>query len=117
MPGIKALRKILIGREASTDPGTEVDATTYLRLNGTIADMREREFPEEDIGLLSGTDRSYVAKLSGELDIEGAATFEQLPYILEMGVETATPTQDGAGSGYVYAYALPIDAVNTPATR
>ena len=110
MPGIKALRKLLIGREASTDPGVEVDATTFLRMTGTMADTRERMFPEEDIGLLSGLDRSYVAKLGSELQIEGAATFEQLPYILEMGVQTVSPAQDGAGSGYIYAYAFPTTA-------
>ena len=46
MPGVKGLRKIQIGVEASSVPGTAVNATTVLRMNGMIADNREIVFPE-----------------------------------------------------------------------
>jgi hypothetical protein len=41
------------------------------------------------------------------------ATFEQVCHILEMGVKTATPVQDGAGSGYSRVYGFPTTAQNT----
>lgn len=112
MAGIKALRLLQLGRE--TTAGTIVAATTVWRGVGTLEDMREPVFPEEDIGYLSGTDRSYVPKLEGALSLESVpATFEQLPHILEMGIKTATPVQDGSGSGYIYQYDFPTTAPNT----
>lgn len=112
MPGIKALRKIQLGRE--TTAGTAVAATTIWRGMGTLDDTRETVFPPEDIGYLSGTDRSYVASVGGALDLEEVpATFEQLPHILEMSIMTATPVQDGAGSGRIYTYNFPTTSVPT----
>ncbi|TXH55820.1 MAG: hypothetical protein E6Q97_07965 [Desulfurellales bacterium] len=109
MPGIKALRKLQFGRESTA--GTIVPATTVWRGTGALEDAREVTFPPEDIGILSGTDRSYVSFIEGALDLESVPmTFEQLPHILEMGVKTATPTQDGTGSGYIYQYDFPIAA-------
>lgn len=115
MPGIKALKKLLLGREATA--GTIVPTTTTWRGMGSLEDMREPEFPEEDIGYLSGTDRSYISFIEGGLDLESTpATFEQLPHILEMGVKTATPVQDGTGSGFVYTYDFPVTAAPTTKT-
>lgn len=106
MAGIRKLRKLQIGLEASTDPGTEVDATTYLRLNGTLQDARETIHPDEDVGYLWGTGRSYNSKEQAILNTAGEATFEQLPYILNAGIKGVAPTTD-TGSGYVYTYAFP----------
>jgi hypothetical protein len=112
MPGIKALRKLQFGRESTA--GTIVPATTVWRGIGTLEDAREPVFPAEDIGYLSGTSRSYIPKVEGALDLESVeATFEQLPHILEMGIKTATPSQDGTGSGYIYQYDFPTTAAPT----
>jgi hypothetical protein len=100
--GIKALRKIQIGQEASAGGTTDI-ASTIWRGMGVITDNRETTFPEEDIGILGGTTRSYVAMSGGEISLEGDATFEQMPYIFNAGVYKTTATTD-TGSGYIYEW-------------
>lgn len=112
MAGIKALRKIQLGRESTA--GTAVAASTIWRGMGTIEDQRETVFPEEDIGILGGVDRTYVPKLLAAISMGSIpATFEQLPHILEAGVRTDAPAQDGAGTDYIYEYIFPTTAANT----
>lgn len=112
MAGIQALRKIQFGRE--TTAGTIVPATTLWRGLGTLEDTREVKFPDENIGLLPGTTRSYVSELGGELQLESVeATFEQLPHIYEMGIMAATPVQDGVGSPYIRTYTFPTTQAPT----
>lgn len=104
-PGIKALRKIVLAKEVTA--GTEVRPGTALwRGTGVFEDKRETTFPAEDIGVISGLDRSYVAKLLGGLSFDSTpATYEQLPYILAAGVKALTTgVADGGGSGKIYAY-------------
>jgi hypothetical protein len=109
--GVKQLRRLQIGKE--TVAGTAVPATAVLRLNGMIEDTRETVFPEEQTGYLGGLDRQYTAKLGAALEIEGEATFEQLPYVLNAAIGSATATADGVGTGFVYAYTAPTTAKNT----
>jgi len=112
MAGIKALRKIQLGREATA--GTAVAATTRWRGLGTILDEHVTEFPEEDVGILSGTDRTYVPKELVSISMDSVpATFEQLPHLFEAGIMTDTPAQDGSGSGYIYQYDVPTTAAAT----
>ena len=113
MPGIEALTKIQMGRE--TTPGTAVAATTIWRGKGRLKDEREVVFPEENIGILPGTDRTYVPKKAGKISFdEVEATYEQLVHLFEAGIKAGTPVQDGTGSGYEHKYALPVNAQNTP---
>lgn len=115
MAGIKALRKIQIGREV--EAGTPVAATTVWRGVGTIEDQREVAFATEDVGILGGVDRTYVAKLAAGLALEETElTFEQICYLLEMGLGAATPVADDDGSGIIRAYAIPYDTVPSIAT-
>lgn len=102
--GIKALRKVQLGREAVAG-GTTDPATTTWRGMGMLQDNRETTFPEEDIGILGGTTRSYVAMTGGEIPLEGDATFEQLPHVFDASIYRATATTD-SGSGYIYAYTV-----------
>ena len=112
MPGVKALRKLQIGAE--TTQGTAVAATTIWRGFGTIEDDREVVLVDEDVGILAPTDRAYVPRVHALLDMdEIEATFEQLPYIFEAGVKLVSPSADGSGSGYTYAYELSTSAQNT----
>ncbi|MGW8177401.1 MAG: hypothetical protein ACWGQW_01175 [bacterium] len=114
--GVKPLRKLQFGRE--TTAGTAVAATTIWRGEGTIKDAREIVFPAEDIGYLSGTDRQYTASYYATLGLSSVeATFEQLPYIFEMGIQSVgTGSADGSGSDYIYTYTMPTTAANTHAT-
>ena len=116
MAGSRALRKLQIGLE--TTSGTLVDATTIWRGTGVIKDEREVIFPEEDVGVLGGTDRSYIGSYWSELAMPAVeATFEQLPYLFEAGVQAvASGTVDTSGSGYVYSYAASTTAQNTTGT-
>ena len=110
MPGVKALRKIQIGRESTA--GTAVPATEIWRGEGTGEDQRTVVFPAEDVGYLSGTNRSYTPRVYGAIDLASTpATFEQLPHILEGGVSAVSATADG--SGYIRVYPFPTTAANT----
>lgn len=114
--GIKALRKIQMGREAVA--GTAVVATTIWRGMGTLEDQRETVFPPEDIGYLSGVNRSYQPKLGAALSMDSIeATYEQICHVLEAGIKLVqTGAADGAGSGKIYAYPLPVTQANTTRT-
>jgi hypothetical protein len=104
-PGIRALRKIQLGREAI--PGTKVDADIIWRGTGSIHDNMDLVFPTEDIGMLVPVGRSYIARYEAGLTLNDTeATFEQLPHLFEMGIESVTPTPTGT-SDYTYTYIMP----------
>lgn len=112
MAGVKFLRRIQIGKESSL--GTAVAATTKWRGNGAIEDNIDLRFVNEDVGYIGGVDRTYIAGYESTLAMdETECTFEQLPYILMAGVKTVTPTQDGAGTGYISAFTFPTTAQNS----
>lgn len=113
--GVTALRKIQLGLESTA--GTAVPATTIWRGMGSFEDMREVVNVEEDIGIAIQTTRAYIPKLGAKIVLDPIeATFQQLPHIFECGVAEETPTQDGAGTGYIYAYAHPTTAMQALAT-
>ena len=113
MSGIKKLRKIQLGRE--TTAGSECNATALWRGTGTIQDNLEIVFPDEDVGYMSGVDRSYIPKTEGLLELdETPCTYEQVLHILEMGVMTATPSTAGGGNAYTYTF--PTTAAATTKT-
>src|SRR4030067_1255620 len=115
MSGIKSLRKLPLGREASS--GTAVNATPYWRGVGTIEDTRVTTFPEEDVGYISGLDRSYQPALGALLAMQSTpATFEQVLHILEGGVKlVGTGASDGGAgaSGKIYTYTFPKTSKNS----
>jgi len=116
MAGVKPLRKIQLGLEATA--GTAVAATTIWRGMGMIQDGIEPVQVEEDLGLLVPSDRSYVPYLAAEFEMdEVEATFEQLPYILSAGIEdVVTGAADGVGSGKIYPYDPPLAAAGAVKT-
>lgn len=113
MPGIRQLRQIQLGKEATA--GTATTATTRWRGLGALEDRRVVTFPEEFIGIIGGGDRSYVAKLEGALTMDDTdATFEQLPHLLIASIAaTTTGSQHGTSSGYVYTYTIPTTTAPT----
>ena len=116
MPGVVKSRFIQLGRE--TVAGTEVDATTLYRGSATWTDETEVTFVEENVGYLSGVDRTYIAKKSSLAEFDDhEATFEQILYWLDGGIDGAI-TGTNSGSGYIYTYVMPEQATDsqTPAT-
>jgi hypothetical protein len=103
MAGVKALRRIQFGKESVA--GTAVAATVMYRASGaTIQDNREVVFVEEDVGVLTGMDRTYISRYGAEIAFDPSpATFEQFPYWLQASIKDVTPTTD-TGSGYIYTY-------------
>lgn len=112
-PGIKALRRIQLGKEATA--GTKIKASALWRGEGTIKDDLLVVNPVEDIGLVIDTDRAYIPSKGGTVTLSPTpATFEQLPYPLAMGIKNVTAgTSDSTGSGFVYSYPLPTASKNS----
>ena len=109
--GIKACRRIQIGKE--TTQGTMAAATTLWRGTGTIQDNLTVVWPDEDIGILPGVDRSYIPRVEAQLSLDSTpATFQQLPYLFEMGIRTVTPTTDTNSEG-VWSYEIPVACTDT----
>jgi hypothetical protein len=105
--GIKALRQIQMSREDSASQGTATTDYIVWRGIGTLQDNLQVVFPEEDIGVLSGTDRTYVPKTGGTLELESIEfTFEQGGYIFDSAIALATPTTD-ASSAFIRTYTFP----------
>jgi len=113
--GVKTLRKLQFGTESTK--GTLVAATTVWGGTGTIEDMIDVKLADEDVGLMMGRTRTYVASKGAKLTTEAEATFEQLPVIFDSGVKTVAGSQDGAGTDYIYTYALPTTAANVIKAR
>ena len=112
MAGRKSLRRLQLGREVT--PGTEVNATVVWNGTGTILDNRKIERINQDIGIIGGTTLTNQPMKGGSLNmLQSPATFEQLLHILEASIKTATPSQDGAGTDYIYTYACPTTSGNT----
>jgi hypothetical protein len=86
-----------------------VPPTTYWRGIGTIQEHREVIFPDEHVGVFAGVDRNYAARDESILQLESTeATFEQIPYIFEMGIHHDTAaTTDGE-----FSYAFPIQSTD-----
>lgn len=103
MPGIYALRRIQIGAMAALNGTTDIP-TTYWRGTGAIDDLTEVQFPDEHVGIIGGTNRSYIAKTGGEIELEADATFEQLPYLFNAGIHTTTGTTDATGTGVLWTW-------------
>ena len=105
-------RKIQIGKE--TVAGTAVAATHVWAGEGVPdegIDLRQQDYAS---GSAAGNDKTYIAGYAGTIALDPTpATYEQLPMLLEMGIETETGTQDGAGTAYVYVYNFPELAAGT----
>jgi hypothetical protein len=115
MSGIKTLRKIQWGKEAT--PGTQAVATAIYRGTGTVEDARKMGFPVEDIGLIMPYDTEYyTSQYLGNFNLgPDDASFEQLPYFFEAGIKKlGTGVADGGGgSGKIYAYPMSLASQNT----
>ena len=112
--GIKRLRKIQFGPEATA--GTAVAATLKWRGPGIRPEaLNVIEFVEEDVGRFGGANRSAEVSREAQLALpDTALTFEQLPIILQCGIEAQqTGVADGAGTGLIYTFDFPLLLAST----
>lgn len=113
--GVKRLRKIQLGKE--TNAGTAVAATAVWRGVGTIEDVSETKSANEDIGILPESDRHYIPVVGARLELEETeATFEQLPFLLAMGIKnvvSGSADTGGGATGKIWTYPVAITAAET----
>lgn len=119
-PGIKSLQKIQIAKE--TTPGTHsVSDMQILRVpGGTLSDDRQVTMVDEMVGIVNGTDRSYISSASGSISIDSSPlTPEQFPVILGAALgfdgytgrtSTTAGELDGV-SAYRYTCSMPTTTV------
>jgi len=99
--GLKALRKSQIGEE--TTKGTAVAATAALLGEVTMKDAPTIHRPVEERGQLAEHSRSVKVGNLAELSFAGDATFEQILYLLHMGV-LGNVTASGAGAAKEWVF-------------
>ena len=113
--GIRRLNFLQLGDE--TVKGTEVNATVVWRGRAMISDDLDIIFPPEEIALIPASTRSYIPKKLGAILMEETPlTFEQLPYILDAGVDNDSPSVDSGASAsdYIYEYIFPTTVAKSP---
>lgn len=112
--GVRTLGKAQLGKQVSF--GTPVAATAIWR--GPLVklkDTSEHVFPDEDVAIIGGVGRNYIPKYGAEIEVtETEATFEQLGYLLNMGIVGVAGVQDGAGSDYIYTRPYPSTVATVP---
>lgn len=122
-PGIKSLQKIQIGLE--TTQGTAVPATTILRVpGGMLSDERQVTMVDEMVGIIGGTDRSYISAAQGSISVDSSPfTPQQFPILLAAALGftySAAPTtyvdgeQEGTGTAYRYTTQIPTTSTPQP---
>ena len=122
-PGIKSLQKIQIGLE--TTQGTAVIPTKILRVpGGMLSDDRQITMVDEMVGIINGTDRSYIAAAQGSISMDSSPlTPQQFPIMLaaSLGFTYGTaPTlytegeQEGSGTAYRYTVQMPTTTTPQP---
>jgi hypothetical protein len=113
MSGTKNLRKLQIGEEGTA--GSAVAATHMMRsVEGTGEDQRTIAQRMESLGLyLVDTSSYYVPQEHAVINIEGAATFEQIGWVFDCSVLSVDGVKDGDGTGYTYTFTLPTTGANT----
>lgn len=122
-PGIKSLQKIQIGLE--TTQGTAVPATKILRVpGGMLSDDRQLTMVDEMVGIINGTDRSYISAAQGSISMDSSPlTPQQFPIMLAASLGfnyTVAPTlytegeQEGTGTAYRYTVTMPTTSTPQP---
>lgn len=112
MGGIVPLRRCQIGKQDSLAGGA-VAATKIMHVNATWLHNRQVVIsPRQPVGRMISPHRVYIPSTGGDVQMESDCTYEELPYILDCALGTATPVRDLTG-GYLYAYVLPISTQPT----
>ncbi len=112
-PGIRSLRKIQLKIE--TTPGTPLAATA--RLVGTLGMKQTQKLyrpADLETGVLASYERSYPVGVMAELPFDADANYEQIGYLLGMGLKGGV-----TGTGptiFTYDYSPSLTTANTPDT-
>jgi hypothetical protein len=112
--GVKPLRKIQMGIESTA--GTAVAASFVWRGPANlIQDTRKVVKAEEQIGILAPSFRPYTPEYGAALAFPAQpATWEHLLHIFEAGIDTTTPSADGAAAKvWEYTVGASANAVKT----
>ena len=116
MEGLKDFRELQLGAELKNGgaSGTAVACTAIWLGEAQAKDETPLKFIPEQVQNLVGTDRSRIASNLGSLSLPATAlTAEQFPWIARAAIRAVEKgTKDGAGSGYIYPYIVPM----TPST-
>ncbi len=113
--GIRALRKIQLGKE--TTPGGA--GTVNTRLVGKLGMKLDQKYyrPEDlETGRLSSYERSFIVGEQAALPFEADATYEQLPFLLSMSVKGGISGVLSAEGQYVWTFLPNLTAANSPTT-
>ena len=115
--GISALQKIQIGVETAAGLASDPTTTVFVGNPGMLKDNLKLVFPDEKVGILTKTTRSYIPVTGGEITLSGETNFEQLPYILNSGLYRVAKTTDtNPGTGNIRTWNMQCvssDPVNT----
>ncbi len=110
--GIRALRRIQIGKEVTTTKGTAVAATAGLAGVLTMKESPTIHRPVEERGQLAEFSRNVKVANLAELTLESNATFEQILYLLHMGVlGNITPVGAGTAKFWTFTPAMEAEGV------
>lgn len=121
-PGRKSLQKIQIGLEATN--GTKVLATKIMRVpGGVLSDDRQVTMVDEMVGIINGTDRSYISAAQSSISIDNSPlTPQQFPLLMAaaLGFDTftgrTTPVSgEPEGTGTAYRYTTTFPTTTAPA--
>lgn len=103
---------VLLGAESS--PGTTASTFKIWRGTAELHEVRDRQFAEETVGLMSKNTRFADTQLMSEGTIAtDQATYEQIIYPLAMVIEDVTPT---GGPTYTWTFDPTLTDVQDPAT-
>ena len=109
--GIYALQKIQAAINASSDSDDYVPATFLWRGTGQLEDTRNLYFVNENVGNLSGSNRTNTSLLGGKITLDAIeGTYKQFPHLLNMSIKASSGVTD-SGEVYTYTYPFPTTAV------
>ena len=117
--GLRALRKILVGKEANDARGTAVTPTAFLVGTLGFRENLELFMPDEyETGRLASYERSQIIAKEASLPFEADANYEQLQYLLEMAIkQTSTGNGRATASGRTtWTYAPSYTGSNNPSS-
>jgi len=113
MGGLYTFRDVRCAPE--TTPGTKVTTATARLLGKLTAPLGAPILhrPQEETGSLAGNTRTVVVGEELKMSFEGDCTFEQLVYLLNMGIKGIT-TPTGTSPTYTWAFKHTLTSPSTP---